>query len=173
MPAMSRAWNSSLLCSPLSLTLSPEGERENDWLGLQPVFEALGEAGRGRLALDQVVERPQADSAFDQLPLVPVGQDYDWDLRGRRVAPEGFENAEAVQFWKPDIEKDDVRRCGPCFFQRSQAVARYIHGVAVELQLEPVHLSHRGIVLDEEDAYIIGVGGGPLIHFPSFMTCNA
>src|SRR5207248_9119715 len=112
-------------------------------------------------------------TAFDQLPLVPVGQDDDRDLRGRRVAAECFENTEAVQFWKSDIEKDDVRRCGPCFFQSGEAVAGHIHGVSVELQLEPVHLSPRGIVLDEEDAYVIGVDGGPLVHFSSFMTCNA
>src|SRR5438552_18826065 len=92
---------------PAPSDCSPEGEREAT-LGLQPVFQALREAGRRGLALDQVVERAEADSALDQLLLVAVRQDDDRDGGGRGVGPQAFQHRQAVELRKPQVEKDDI-----------------------------------------------------------------
>src|SRR5207245_2479397 len=136
-------------------------------LGLKPVLQALGEPGRRRLARDQVVERSKLDPALDQLFFVPVRQDDHRDVLGRGIFAQSFEHAQAIELGQPNVQKDDVRVQSPCFFQRHQTVAGDVDRVPVKLELEPVHLSHGCIVLDDEDPYIIRVCTGPLIQFPS------
>src|SRR5206468_10830869 len=69
--------------APLTPDASPlDGRGEGITLSpFQPVAETRREPRRRGLALDQVVERAEADPALDQLLLVPGGKDHDGNGR--------------------------------------------------------------------------------------------
>ena len=120
-----------------------------------------------------MVEGAELDSALDQLLLVPVGEDDHRDVGCGVVGAQALQDGEAVELGNPDVHKDDVGVQGPRFFQGAQTVGDDMDCVAVQLELEPVHLSHGCIVLDEEDAYVIWLWLGTLIQIPSLLSCNA
>src|SRR5207249_7729209 len=124
---------------PTALRL--EGRGEGITLSpFQPVAETRREPRRRGLALDQVVERAEADPALDQLLLVPVGKDHDGNARRGEVRAQLLQDGQAVQLREPYVQKDDVGLLRPGSLQRAQAVAGDVDRVAVQLELETVHL---------------------------------
>ena len=70
------------------------------------------------------------------------------------VRAQRLEDREAVHLGQADVQEDDVRGAFLGQLQALLAVGGDGHGVAVQLQLEPVHLGHRRVILDEEDSYL-------------------
>src|SRR5713226_4827978 len=136
---------------------------------LDPVLHAAAEAGRRRLRLDQVIEGAQFEAAVDQFLLAIVGEDDDRNVPGHGVLAEVFEHGEAVHLGQPDIQEDDVRDQLLGLFQALLARLGNGYPVAVELQLELVHLGHSRVVLDKEDIDLLV---DDFTHGRSFLLYN-
>src|SRR5256886_16798532 len=124
-------------------------------LFLDPILDASAEAGGRRLGLDQVIERPELQAAIDEFFLTVVGQDDDRNVLGDAVGAKVLETREAVHLGEPNVEKDDVRNLVLGVVEPLLAGLRDRDPVAIQLQLELVHLSHGRIVFDKEHVYVL------------------
>src|SRR5438445_11295900 len=66
-----------------------------------------------------------------------------------------LEYREAVHRGEPNVEKDDVRNLVLGVVEPLLAGLRDRDPVAIQLQLELVHLSHGRIIFDKEDVYVL------------------
>src|SRR5207245_10895375 len=99
-----------------------------------------------------------------QFCLTVVREDDDRDVPCDPVGAEVLEHRESVHLGEPDVEEDDVGHLALGVIEALLAGLRDGHPIAVQLQLELVHLGHRRIVLDEQDVYVLV---DYLTHIPS------
>src|SRR5260370_26182886 len=123
-------------------------------LFLDPILDATAQAGGRRLGLDQVIEGAELQSTVDQFFLAVVREDDDGNVFGHPVGSEILEHGESVHLGKPDVEEDDVGYLALGAVEALLAGLRHADPVAIQLQLELVHLGHRRVIFDEQDVYI-------------------
>src|SRR5438132_7258773 len=131
---------------------------------LDSILDATAEAGRRRLRLDQVIERAELQPTVDELFLAVVGEDDDGNVLRHAVGAEVLEDGEAVHLGESNVEEDDVGHLVLGVVEALLTGLRYGDPVAVQLQLELVHLGHRRIIFDEQDVYVLV---DYLTHIPS------
>src|SRR5437879_4726152 len=124
-------------------------------LFLDPILDAAAQAGGRGLGLDQVIERAELQAAIDEFLLAVVGQDDDRNVLGDAVGAKVLENREAVHLREPNVKKDDVRNLVLGVVEPLLAGLRDRYPVAIQLQLELVHLRHCRIIFDKEDVYVL------------------
>src|SRR5438874_13636629 len=131
------------------------GRDSGPTLFLDPILYATAEACRRGLGLDQIIERAQLETAIDQLLFSVIGEDDHRDVLGHAIRAQIFQDGKPIHLGKPDVEKHDVRHLILGMVEALFAGLGYGNPVAVELELELVHLGDRRVIFDEEDVNVL------------------
>jgi len=114
--------------------------------------------GRSGLGLDQVLERPQPQASVDELLLAVVRQDHHWHSLGPRIPSQSLQDPKPIQLGQANVEKDHLGRVFSSDLESLLPVGRHLDVIAIELELQLVHLGDGGIVFDEQHAHPITAG---------------
>jgi hypothetical protein len=84
-----------------------------------------------------------------------AAEDHDWKLPSLLVTAQLLQQRYGLDPRQAYVQEDQVRRSGGEPGQRLLTASNHVDQIAVELELEPVHLRQGGVVLHEEDANLL------------------
>src|ERR1700682_472514 len=94
--------------------------------------------------------RPEPQPSRDQVLFIVVREDDNRNIAGLLLGPQLPQDFESIHLRQANIEKDDVGGELAGFLEAFLSIEGGVDPVAVELQLQSVHLQHRRVVFHEE-----------------------
>ena len=94
---------------------------------------------------------PEAQPSRDQILFIVVREDDNRNIASLLLRPQLPQDFQAVHLRQADVEEDDIGGQVAGLFESLFAIEGGVDPIAVQFQLQPVHLEHRRVVFHEEN----------------------